>query len=459
MIKNILNEIATESSTNKKVEILANYKDNKLLEKVLYMANSPRIKFYIKQIPIYQNNIATIDLPTALDKLNKLSSREITGNAAISFLSDILSNLPEDDAYVIERIIEKDLRIYMGSTLINKIYPKLIEKSAYMGCLPFDISLVKEMLSNGSAFSQVKMDGRYSNAIIQKNMCDLESRQGEPTYLSNAKFAVELSKFEDCVLNGEFTIKNKTRYESNGIIASLVSIADKMFKGNDVTKDISKFNKENDISYTEGLDSVVFTLWDCISIEEYFAKKSNTPYHIRLENLKQLLAKHNCENVELIESKLVTTIEEAISDFQDKLQYGFEGTVLKQYDGIWSDGKRKNQIKFKLEMNVDLKVVGFNYGKKGTKNEHLISSVNVKSSDGIVNTRAAGINEKDMKYITENQDFLMGKILECKSCGLSKNEKGEYALLHPVFIKFRDDKDLADSFDDIVKIENMAKSL
>jgi hypothetical protein len=46
MIKAIFDEIAAESSTNKKMEILGKYKDNELLKRVLYLANSKRIKFY-----------------------------------------------------------------------------------------------------------------------------------------------------------------------------------------------------------------------------------------------------------------------------------------------------------------------------------------------------------------------------------------------------------------------------
>ena len=41
-INQIFDEIANESSTNKKVEILSKYKDNELLKKVLYLANSQK---------------------------------------------------------------------------------------------------------------------------------------------------------------------------------------------------------------------------------------------------------------------------------------------------------------------------------------------------------------------------------------------------------------------------------
>lgn len=52
-IKQIFDEIAAESSTKLKQEILTKYKDNETLKRVLYLANSKRVKYYIKQIPDY----------------------------------------------------------------------------------------------------------------------------------------------------------------------------------------------------------------------------------------------------------------------------------------------------------------------------------------------------------------------------------------------------------------------
>ena len=117
-----------------------------------------------------------------------------------------------------------------------------------------------------------------------------------------------------------------------------------------------------------------------------------------------------------------------------------------------------HQIKLKLEITVDLKIVGFNLGTG--KNAEVISSLNAESSDGKVFTRPTGIDEETMEYITNHQDELLGTIIEVKCCGLSKNSEGAYSLLHPCYVKLRaGEKENADSLDDIIKIENMAKGL
>ena len=455
-IKEIFDEIASESSTNKKVEILSQYKDNELLKRVLYLADSPRIKFYIKQIPTYECGAFDQGLEVALDTLTALSSRSLTGHAAINHLKATLEFCNQDDAYIIERIIEKDCKMNLGTTLINKVFPDLIEETPYMGAKAFEEKLARKIISDGLAYSQIKMDGRYCNANIKSNICDLESRQGESTLLGEAKMLRELAILGDCVLNGELTMKGISRYESNGIIASLITIRKKELEGKDISKEIISFEEEH-MSYLMALDKITFTVWDMITNEEYEAAKSSRPYHERYNQMVKLLEDNKFTNIEVVETRIVTTYEEAIQHFQEALARGEEGTILKASKGAWKDGKPTWQVKMKLEMDIDLKIVGFNYGTG--KNSAVISSVNAQSSDGIVNTRPTGMSEKIMKLVTENQDKLLNTILEVKCSGLSQDSDGNYSLLHPVFKMLRDDKLSCDSLVSIKEIEAMAKGL
>lgn len=465
-IKRIFDEISNESSTNKKMEILGKYKENKVLEKVLYLANSKRVKFYIKQIPLYDfdPNFEHISLEDAATLLEKLSDRTYTGHQAIEWLQNILSSLTMEDAYIVERIIEKDCKIGMGTTNINKIFPKLVEKTPYQGATAYDpkavMKLVEEANKTGETIrSDVKMDGRYCNAIVRSGDVLMESRSGEPTILTGAKFVEELKTFdEECVLNGELTMDGVSRYESNGIITSLIDILSKI---DDRTPEETQKKKDNfekkHMSIELALASIRFTVWDVITVEEYFDKKSNRKLKERFTSLIFMLGKYQPSMVSLIEHVFVLTAEQAFEHFQSLLGRGLEGTILKSQSGTWKDGKPKWQVKYKLEMDIDLKIVGFNYGTG--KNADVISSLNAETSDGLLFTRPTGINEDTMKFITENQDKLLGTILEVKCSGLSHDSSGNYALLHPVFKGFRDDKTEANTLDEIKQIEAAIKGL
>jgi len=239
-IKQVFDSIRAESGTNKKMEVLKLHSDLENLSKVLYNTYSNRVKYHIKQIPNYSTSGSNLPISWALEKLEDISNREVTGNEAIDYLSYILSSVSSEDAHVIERIIEKDAKIGMARTNINKIFPNLIETTPYQGAQSFSEKRAREILSEGQAWSQVKMDGRYCNAIIQEGQAFLESRSGEPTVIIGATILDELSNWEDCVLNGELTIDGVDRNTSNGIINSIISISKKIQEDEDYSKDIKQ---------------------------------------------------------------------------------------------------------------------------------------------------------------------------------------------------------------------------
>lgn len=465
-IKSILEEISSESSTNKKQLILSKYKNNILLFKIINLACSKRVKFYIKQIPEPQDTGKTEDLDWAISQLSSLSTRKYTGGEAIAFLQRILGSISSEDQYVICRIIEKDLKIGMGSATINKVFPNTISKTPYMGAKPFSNDLVDKLFAAGTVISDIKMDGRYCNAIIRDGDVELESRQGEKTFVGDAQFFKDLSLFPDCVLNGELTIIGMDRYEANGVITSVIDIEEKREKRSEkeTSKKVEAFVKKHG-NYQEVLDRITYTVWDRIAVDEYFSKKSTTPYSERKATLKSdvyYAYKDNNDNdikVALIESRPVSSKAEAFNHFTQALDRGLEGTVLKAEKGQWKDGKPTWQVKMKLEINLDLKIVGFNYGKKGTKNEHVISTLRTESSCGLLKTNPAGMDEAMMKFVTANQEELLGTIVEIRCCGLSTDKDGNWSTLHPSVVVLRGDKDTCDSLEDCQKIENMSKLL
>lgn len=461
-IKEILDEIAAVSGKNDKGKTLAKYKDNELLKKVIYLAHSPRIKFYIKQIPDYTPMIEGhgSDLEKSLIQLELISKREVTGGEAHNLLGIILSHLEADDAYVIERIIDKNLKIGMDSG-INKVIPNLIEETPYQGAKSFSEKGALKLFAKGKAvISQIKADGTYRNAIIRSGEVELISRQGEISTLTGAKFLDELSQMEDCVLNGELTIDGYKRTIANGMVNSIMDIVEKAEERGEVetAKKIAAFEEKHG-SMTEALNKIRFTVWDMISVDEYFEAKSDTEYHERYHTLRKRLEGQKHDQVDLIETRFIRTYEEAMEHFLDAQKRGLEGTIIKDSHAGWKDGKPTYQIKLKLEMNMDLRIIGFEYGNKGTKNENVISRIKLESSCGKLKTAPSGMTEEMMQDITNRQEELLGTIVEIRCCGLSQDSNGNWSTQHPSIVELRTDKDTCDSLESCIEIENMAKGV
>jgi DNA ligase-1 len=461
MIKQILDEISAVGGKNDKRDMLAEHANNDTLKRAIYLAQSPRVKFYIKQIPDYKKDgDFKYTLDEAMEMLSKLSDREVRGNEASEYLKDILEGTLPNDAYVIERIIEKNLKIGMDSG-INKAIPNLIEETPYQGAKSFSEKGAKKLFDSGDVvISQVKADGTYRNAIIKDGVVQLVSRQGEVSHLRGTTFLDELKEYPDCVLNGELTIDGYERYEANGMVSSAMDIIEKQFdRGEEATKKkIAAFEKKHG-NFKEALSKMRFTVWDIITNDEYQATKSDTPYEQRLDALMLLVDEMESTMISVVETKYIYTFAEAMEHFLDTQERGLEGTIIKSSTAGWKDGKPTYQIKMKLEMSIDLRITGFLYGNKGTKNENVISRLQVESSCGLLTTQPSGMKEAEMKMVTENQDKLLGTIVEVRSCGLSQNSDGEWSLMHPSVVEFRNDKNTCDSLETAKEIQEMAKSL
>ena len=455
----IVEELRSTPGMNDKRAILRREKDNELFKKVLTYTFDPRITFGIKKIPSYKFDVVSLTLDEAIDELDLLADRTHTGNDAIEFLRGILSLVTEEDAQVIKWIIAKDFKAGFGVSLVNdEMKPFQIYKVSYMGAVSYDDKKVNKLFEKFPfAYSEVKMDGRYLNVVAKMEKIFLESRGGKPNPLMGAleQEAMVFRDFigYDVVINGELLFKGeKDRYKANGIISSYVSIAQKHFDGKDITKEEAKFEKEHGMTIWEARDRLTLVAWDFIPYEDYLNGFSETARSERLVKLEEAIQKTG--SFEMIEYEIVRNKAEAIEHFQKMLARGEEGTILKGAFGEWKDGKPVYQIKMKKFDNYDLRITGFNYGTPGTKNEYVISSLNVESEEGLLKTSPGGIKEDMMKFITENMDSLLGAIVEVKGCGVSQDSEGNYSLLHPSFVKLRDDKNDANSLEQCLEISN-----
>lgn len=423
MIIDILKELESTSSRLEKEAILKREQNNELLKKVFFLAYDPFTQFYQRKIPSYtsaKKNQAD-SLESVLDSLSVLSTRQVTGNAAIEFLTKLLSSLVEDDSKVLERIISKDLKCGASESTANKIWPGLIHEYPCMLCTPFDQKIVDKF--SFPAYAQLKMDGMRFNAIVKDGKCEFRSRNGKEIQLLGyleMEF-LTLSGGQDLVFDGELLVMVEgsilDRQTGNGIL-------NKAVKGT--------------ISSSEA-QLVCATVWDVIDYETFKAGKGKLSYQTRFSILESMSLPRK---VRLVESKVVGSFEEAQKIFEEYLAQGQEGIILKDMSGVWEDKRVKTQVKFKAELDCDLKIVGIQPGTG--KYEGLVGALLCESEDGIIKVDVgSGLSDFDRKEFTENSP--VGKIAAVVYNARIKNKQGEESLFLPRLMEIREDKNIADS--------------
>jgi len=417
--------LASNNSRNFKIEQLTKHSDNETLREVVRLALDPFTQFYQRKIPAYvtkTNSWHTLE--SVLPKLDALSKREVTGNAAIEYLSLLLSKVNKEDVKVLERVIQKDLKCGVDISTANKVWKDLIFEYPVMLCSPFEKKLVDKI--DYPAFVQTKMDGMRFNAIVRSGKCEFRSRNGkEIDLLGNLEEDfIKMANRQDCVFDGELLVKDKgvvlDRQTGNGIL--------------------NKANKGT-IKTDEAL-KVHATVWDLIPYDAFIKGKCIVPYGQRFDSLCVMLDKHQPKKVKLVDNWEVNDIDSANKLFKELLSQGQEGIILKCRRGIWEDKRSKNQIKFKGELECDLKIVAVEEGKG--KAAGMLGAIICESADGVVKVNVgSGFTEEHRKKYWKEK--LIDKIVAIKYNSRIKNKQGEDSLFLPVFIEIRDDKSVADT--------------
>ena len=96
-ILDLFEKIRATNKKSEKIALLSANKDLPFLEKVIYLAHSPRVKFYIKAIPAYQSSGITSGLVSnydfSLKRLKDIQDRVVTGSEAIKSLKELLETV------------------------------------------------------------------------------------------------------------------------------------------------------------------------------------------------------------------------------------------------------------------------------------------------------------------------------------------------------------------------------
>lgn len=429
-INKFLNDLALNSSRNFKIEQLEANRDNEVLREVIRLALDPFTQFYQRKIPAYTATGGGC-LTQALGYLYELSSREVTGNAAIKRLTEILSGLDSCNAKVIERIIAKDLKCGVDVSTANKVWMGLIPEYPCMLCSPFEQKLVDKI--KFPAYAQMKMDGMRFNAIVRDGKCEFRSRNGkEILLLGNLEQEfIALAGSIDCVFDGELlvmddmTMQFMDRQTGNGIL-------NKANKGTISPEDAAKVHA---------------SVWDLIPYVQFTDSYCQSPYAKRFSTLEQIVNKQPAKSKKIwaVTSTIVETIDQAQEIFQDYLSKGYEGIILKDGSGAWEDKRAKHQIKFKGELECDLKIVAIEEGTG--KYAGMLGAIVCESADGKIKVNVgSGFNDAQRKSLGSE---IVDKIVAIKYNSRIKNKLGEESLFLPIFVEIRDDKDEADSSKDV----------
>ena len=442
-ILSALDAVAAEPSKTAKLGMLKAYCDSQTFRHVLELAYSPFRTYGVSPDRPEKSGSAFFDHLT-MDMVYRLASRELTGNAAREAIASEFERLSPKSGELLWRILNKDLRAGFSESTINKACPGLIPTFPYMRCSLLKGAKVEKFDWETGVFSQEKADGMFANVNhYASGAVSIVSRQGSefpvrPFLPLTEEVRRWLNKGTQS--HGEILVRKAgvvlPREIGNGILNSVL-------KGGDFADD----------------EVPIFKIWDQIPQAAVVSKgRYNMKYKDRLLSINNQLY---CESdftpldplINIIDGRVCHSMEEVMTHFREKLAEGKEGTVFKNPSAIWGDYTSKDQIKLKLDVVVDLRIVGVVPGNKGTKNEGRPGSLPCESEDGQLRVDVTVKNEAMRDSVEKYPHDWIGQIIAVRFNAImrSTDTRKPHSLFLPRFVEAgcRIDKAVADTYQQI----------
>lgn len=408
-------KLRTTTKNKEKLWILEFYKDDETLAKVLHAAYSGE-KYYISpdQVDSFLQEETMFPLYDDMFSLiYDLKTRVITGNEAQKACTEFVSFNPElKDIFL--GILKHDLAIGVAKGSIKKVFPNMF--SEFSVALSDKLNDKTEKLvdfNSGEWYSSRKLDGVRCICVKKDGEVHFYSRAGKEFYTLDTLKEDVLKIPGEFVLDGECCI-----VDING--------------DEDFISIVSEIRRKN---WT--IQSPCYQVFDCLTVEEFFTNSSSVKLTDRFKRdpFKEI-QEGRYPHLKAVEQKQLTSKDMFDAHFQESLEKGWEGLMLRKNVGY--EGKRtKNMLKVKKFQDLEATIIScengdirfIEDGKQQTYN--VLSSITIEYKGNKVEV-GSGFSKAQRFWYRDRHDELIGKTVTVKYFQESRNADGGYSLRFPV---------------------------
>ena len=413
----------------------------------------------------WPKEFSNVDAPDTVffNLLDRLANRDITGNAARSEVTKVMSLCTEETANALRYVLLKDLKAGISNETLNKIHfgdktPmfETINAAGFEAIPIYSLQLAEKMPKptdkkqfdwNRALIIDSKLDGQRNNANVQV-ACGLNSvvhyaRSGQISEQYEELFDKELIAFVNEV-NKRLGYDPDTNW-----------VVDGETKASSFQETMNAKRKSD----TKAKAAINFYIYDIIPLENWKRKLTWGVAQLeRLEIIKECIAtvanSISTSKLRGTEWKLVSNKSEAHDFYEYLVMQGYEGAVVKCIGGFYEWDRSENWTKWKPVETFDGYITGFYSGRADTSISDVLGGVYIEGVDENGERFSckvgSGFPKADegplrpgRETIWNNQDVYLGKCIEIEADpNVSKKEGREVnALRWGVFIKMRPDKD------------------
>ena len=417
-IQEFVDRLKSTNSTNDKIDIIKEYKDDYMIKQVLKYTYSPFKQFHLTSATVKKNKKLEPregynDLFYLLDALTK---RTITGHDAIQYVKGYVQYMEEWQQDLVFCILDKNLKTRTGADLINKAIPKCIPTFKVALANSYDKQKGKVNFDTQTWFASHKLDGVRCLAIVDDNgTCNFFSRQGKTfDTLDVLKNEIESLNLRNMVFDGEVCVVDESGAED--------------FQG--IMKEIKR--KDHTIQNPK------YKVFDYLMLEEFDNQESKRNLSDRLGKFGMVynVLGEDLKCLDMLEQWRVESEEHFQELAELATKNNWEGLILRK--DCEYKGKRSNDL---------LKVKKFfdeEYVVKGVENsihriivdgleveEEMLSNVVIEHKGCDVGV-GSGFNQEERRLYFNHPERIIGKTITVQYFEETLNQDGCHSLRFPV---------------------------
>ena len=410
-IHEIFEEIGATTKRSEKEELLKS-NDSPLLRKILEHTYNPYRQYHVVKFTpktfFKRKEKPEILWQEYFTLLERLDSREITGQDAVNEVETFVGSTDEKSMKWMTRTLERHLNIGITANTVNKCFKGLVPVFKVQLAHKFE---PKRVEGEPLVATEPKLDGVRCIAIIKNGNTVLYSRNGK-TLSDNYKRTI---------------VADFNRLAKEGIIPNYV-VFDGELMGSDFTATVSQIHRKSSVD----VSSHFYHVFDWVPYSDWINQKPTLSCQEMREKLEDMDLEGNGKFLKLVHRDIVPTDD--IKKMHDiYVAQGYEGVMIKRLGDMYKFGRGHNVTKLKDFYDVDLEVFSFEEGEG--KYQGKLGAIVVKNKEVIVNV-GSGFSDEERAQIWNNRSDFRGQIAEIRY----QEETPDGSLRFPTFRGWRPDK-------------------
>ena len=413
----LINALQNAPGPLKKQEVLRLGSENENFRKLLYYALNPMLTYKISEqrlrTPVAYDPAITLTMLDIFDICECLSKRKALDDATVYQVCVFVQNMcPPHEMELYTKLLSKTLRLGVTAKTVNKVIPGLVPEWEVQQAYPIESHPIKD----GTWFSLTqKLNG--VRATYYKGR--LYARSGTP-YEGLDHITSVLGRINDSyVFDGELTLLDKGNLSDNEAFRVATGIIN---------------------SDAPHKTQICYTIFDCLTTQEFERGKSNVTYRQRRNFLDAISTTGIVGTSVFVLPVLYSgTDQSRIWELLEQMVREDKEGLIANLDVPYRRTRHNGILKVKEFYTMDLPIVGCNEGTGRLAGTLGALVLDFKGHEVKV---GSGFSDEQRTEFWHNRDNLIGVLCEVKYKEVSYDKStGADSLQFPVFVGIRNDKE------------------